>query len=120
MGESNGKNEKILSRVASSKYGESHALKGMSHDRAANLLCRRTGVRGSRCAQGNVYGDMRVPHTESQDRDRSSRTRESGGQFASVDSRSHVRFGLRGGVFGLSMTSGGQPREAQLHTRACW
>src|SRR5216683_6720219 len=109
MGESNGKNEKILSRVASSKYGESHALKGMSHDRAANLLCRRTGGRGSRCAQGNVYGDMRVPHTESQDRDRSSRTRESGGQFAPVVSRSHAGFGLRGWVFGLCIASGAHP-----------
>src|SRR6516165_1798656 len=54
--------------------GDSHALQGMPHDTAADLLCRRMGVRGSRWAQGHVFGDMRVPHTESPDHDRSSST----------------------------------------------
>src|SRR3989442_12465706 len=63
---------------------KSTALKGRPHDRATPLLCRGVCVRGSRCAQGNVYGDMCVPPTAREDRDRPSRARGSCGEFAAL------------------------------------
>src|SRR6516165_11562459 len=101
IAESERKNEKIFSRGSRRNTVENTTLKGRPHARATPLLCRGVCVRGSRCAQGNVYGDMRVPQTDREDRDRSSRSRWSRDQFAAVVPGGHGVLGLRGGVFSL-------------------
>jgi hypothetical protein len=63
----------------------------------------------------SVY--MGVPQTDREDRDRPSRARESGGQFATIDSSSYAGFGIRGRVFCLRTASGTHQSGDQQYRR---